>query len=325
MIDVSLIIPAYNIEDYIERCLKSIIKQTFKNIEVIVVDDGSTDKTLEKIEKLAKVDNRIKIISTNNNGPIEARKLGFNYSIGKFILFIDGDDWLENDAIEKLINVNKNREYDIVCYKFMFVYDDGRVIKRDQLSFDTLRGDDFLKIMLLNRIYPSVVNKLIRREFIINNNIKFPDNVGYAEDLAFITYLSMKKPKACMIDEYLYNYYQRETSITKTINSKLLDVTDATRFIEKKLIENKLLDKYKDEFEIMAYIHNYRNFRNIMIDTKCEIGSKLYSNWKSLNINIYKNSYYKEVTKEEYWKTKIVFKVFDYNYKFGKLYNYISK
>ena len=99
---VSVIIPAYNIEDYIGRCLESIIKQTLKDIEIIVVNDGSNDNTLAIINVFARKDNRIKIVDKKNKGSIEARKSGFKVANGEFILFIDGDDWIENDCLEIL-------------------------------------------------------------------------------------------------------------------------------------------------------------------------------------------------------------------------------
>ncbi|MDU4936124.1 MAG: glycosyltransferase family A protein, partial [Peptostreptococcaceae bacterium] len=99
---VSIIIAAYNIEDYINRCLNSIVNQSFKDIEIIVVNDGSTDNTINIINNFAKNDVRIKVIDKKNGGLIEARKSGLARASGEYILFLDGDDWLHIEAIEKL-------------------------------------------------------------------------------------------------------------------------------------------------------------------------------------------------------------------------------
>lgn len=122
-IKISVIVPAYNIEQYIERCLISIKNQTLDDIEIIVVNDGSIDNTLSKIKKCSSGDNRIKIINKKNQGSIEARKSGLKEATGKYILFVDGDDWLEKDALNILYKKAEEDLADIVIYNAFDVYD----------------------------------------------------------------------------------------------------------------------------------------------------------------------------------------------------------
>jgi len=128
---ISLIVAAYNIEDYIERCVKSLINQTFTDIEIVIVNDGSTDGTLDKIKRVIKNDNRVKLINKKNEGVVAARKTGFINSTGEYILFIDGDDWLDVNTCqicnEKLIEDN----YDILYYGYYMAYDNGKNIRVD--------------------------------------------------------------------------------------------------------------------------------------------------------------------------------------------------
>ncbi len=118
MVKVSVIIPAYNIQEYIERSISSCMMQTFKDIEIIVINDGSTDNTLDIINKLKQKDSRIIVIDKENQGSMEARKSGLKIAKGDYILFVDGDDYITLDAIEVLYNKAINKDYDIVCHDF---------------------------------------------------------------------------------------------------------------------------------------------------------------------------------------------------------------
>ena len=120
---VSVIVAVYNIENYIERCVKSIINQSFRDIEIIVVNDGSSDGTIEKLNSLKNADSRIKIINKENEGVIEARKTGLKLSQGDYVLFIDGDDWIDLNTIKLLKEIALEGNYDIVCYNGKWVYD----------------------------------------------------------------------------------------------------------------------------------------------------------------------------------------------------------
>ena len=177
---VSVIIAAYNIEDYIQRCLISVVSQTLKDIEIIVVNDGSTDNTLNKIQEIKDVYSKINIINQENKGLIEARKSGLKEATGEYVLFVDGDDWLEIQALELLYNKAEENESDVVLYDAFVSYDSGRyklsVINNYDLSYD------YAENLFLNKILPSIWSKFIRLDFIKSNNIIFPDNITFGED-----------------------------------------------------------------------------------------------------------------------------------------------
>ena len=144
---VSIIVAAYNIEDYIKRCMYSIVNQTFKDIEIIVVNDGSTDNTLNIINDFAKNDARIKIIDKKNGGLIEARKSGLEIASGEYILFLDGDDWLHLEAIEKLYQEAKKDNFDIVEVKIIKAKldKDGRKVTEKATSKNNKTFDKVVK------------------------------------------------------------------------------------------------------------------------------------------------------------------------------------
>lgn len=252
---VSVIIAVYNVEEYIERCLISVINQSEKNIEVIVVNDGSTDNTLKIIKDIVVNDNRITIINKKNQGLIEARKSGFLVANGEYILFLDGDDWLERNAVEVLINTAKNDKADVVIYNGFYSYDDKK-IKYNTINnyyLEEIKKNP-LKHLFLDNITPGIVYKFIKRDFIIDKKICFPYKISYAEDLAMVSNIFMHNPKISILDKNLYNYYQREGSISKSTD-KILEVNNAILFIEKKLKEKGIYKEYEKEFEFMVFRH----------------------------------------------------------------------
>ena len=300
---VSIIIAAYNIERYIDRCIDSCVKQTYSNIEIIIVNDGSSDKTLDRIEARALDDRRIKVITQNNSGLIEARKKGYYNASGDYILFLDGDDWIDEKTIETLYNKAIDGKYDVVGYKYILAYDNNINKKNQEYgSYENLEEYDFLKLVLLGKIVPHVVNKFIKKSFIEKNNVEFPKDISFAEDLALSCSIGIHKPKACVLNEYLYYYYQRTDALTKTVSPKLLEVSKSINFIKDELIKNKLLDIYIEEFEYLSFIHNYLYRIDVMYDDT-KISYDLRDIWNNMNINIYDNKYYKESSTKIKMKT----------------------
>lgn len=319
---VSLIVSAYNIENYIKKCMESLIYQSFKDIEIIVVNDGSTDNTLKKIEQMRKIDSRINVINQSNEGVMRARENGFKVAKGEYLLFVDGDDWLAEDAIEILYKKAKQNNYDIVCYKFYFA--DGEVMKKSSnknISYQMLVGDDFLKMIMTSKINPSLWSKFMKRNFIINSNIAFPNDIAKAEDLAFTCSLGIHNPTVCLIDEYLYYYFtSRSTSATNSISSILLEVEKATSFIQQDLRNNNIYKDNKEEFEFLSFIHNFWVNRDIIYNKKSKLSKTLFKSWKGTGINIKKNKYFKELMMKEPFKTRIISNMLIHSYSLGSLF-----
>ena len=199
MIKVSIIVAAYNIENYIGRCIESLIKQTFKDIEIIIVNDGSTDATLKRIKDKANEDSRISVINQENKGLIEARKIGLANAKGKYILFVDGDDWLEVNTIEKLYFNATEINADIVLYNSIWADDDGIVKKQITYSQEESFKDDYIKMFLLGKLSVNIWSKFIKKEFL--QGIEFESNISYGEDLITVIKLLINKPKILFADE----------------------------------------------------------------------------------------------------------------------------
>ena len=290
----SIVIAAYNIENYIEKCINSCINQTYGNLEIIIVNDGSTDGTLKKI--LSIKDDRIIVIDKENEGVTAARNIGMLRATGDYILFVDGDDWLDKNLFSILKNKLIIDNYDVVLFNFNICYED-RTIKNEL----ELYNNDLLYNVLVEPI-PYIWMKLIKRRFLIDNNIILPNNINYAEDLALSVMIAVYNPNSIYVNENLYNYYQRGSSVTKKINKSILDVRKSTDFIKDMLKDRNLIERYKEEFEFCQYKYNFLN-RVSNIFTENIYSEKLFENWLSLDCNIKKNKYFK---KKVNYKMKLI-------------------
>ena len=288
---VSVIIAAYNIEKYIQRCIESVVNQSEREIEIIIVNDGSTDNTLNIINKVNELDDRIIVINKKNQGLIEARKTGLKYANGEFILFLDGDDWLENNCIEELYKTANDKKADVVLYNAYMVYDDRKEIFDTFIEkfIDDIKKNPVKNLLLLN-ISPTIWSKFIKKSFLEENNIEFPQNISYAEDLAAVLNIFINKPKIVCNEKRFYNYYQRNDSISNKISSQVLEIDDAIQFIKEKLVEMNIYYENKEEFE-------YTVFRHLLISKILRFNylyperKKVFQQYKARNIDINKNKY----------------------------------
>lgn len=224
---ISIIVPVYNMEKYIDKCINSIINQTYKNIEIIIVDDGSTDKSNKMIDKYKKIDKRIKVYHKKNGGLSDARNYGLEKATGEYIGFVDSDDYIENNMYEILYNNLIKYKADISVVNYNLVYEKDFNYKKNfkEISDKLLILNKMETIKLLlddNKFGNYAWNKLYKRELF--NNIKYP--VGRnMEDLG-TTYKIIEKCNRIVYDPIpLYNYLQRNNSIVNTINLSFFEDT----------------------------------------------------------------------------------------------------
>lgn len=312
---ISIVVAAYNVEEYICRCLNSLTNQTLDDIEIIVVNDGSTDDTLNKIKEFVQ-DHRVRVIDKQNGGLIEARKSGLNVTTGEYVQFVDGDDWLREDACEVLYKKATAENLDILYFNLSYVYGD-EIILNNSKKFDVLIDEEYLDMVLRNEIRANIVLQLIKKSFIKNNNIEIPGGITYAEDLLITVILASYNPRVSMIGEGLYYYYQRVGSITRMLTNKVFDVEKVINLIGIILEKNNFKYKYSEQFNYLAYMHLYF-YRIIEAEHIEKLHYELYCMWKKRNIDIKRNVYYKNHYNKFSLKTKIKVKVYDISFQFGK-------
>lgn len=318
MVKVSVIIPAYNVEEYIEKSINSILNQTFKDIEILVINDGSTDGTLKVLNSICENNTNIVLIDKKNEGVSEARNVGVSMARGEYIYFVDADDWLHERAIEVLYNKAKEKNTDILCFNFYKVLE-NRLIKEKGCSVElnTIQGEAFLRLCLLGKVMPSLCTKFIKSDFIKENNIKCPKSIGYGEDLVTTINLAYNAKIVGYIDEYLYYYLYRLSSVSNSNNKKRLDIKEALNFIEKFLKDKNVYYNYREEFEYIEYLHSYHN---AVIDSSTidNFHKELYFEYKAKG-NITSNKYILELIKNCSLEKKIKYKFYDRSYESGRM------
>lgn len=226
---ISIIVPIYNVEKYIKKCLDSIINQTLKDIEIIIVNDGTKDNSAIICEEYAKIDNRIKIIHKENGGLGNARNVGMTYAKGEYIGFVDSDDWVDSDYFEKLYNKAINEQADVCIGSIKVFKNNSFKIKSQPNNIETLfatQGFAWLKIY--------------KRDFVEHYHMQFTEKLYY-EDMFFAMMVYLYMNKCATVNDAYYYYRQQEQSIVHTcINSnKLFDIFKIFSILIEELDTNK--------------------------------------------------------------------------------------
>ena len=248
---ISFIVPVYNVELYVERCIKSILKQSYSKFEIVAVNDGSPDNSLSILEKLANMDARIKIVSQENQGLSAARNTGIKNASGDYLIFVDSDDTIESDMAEKMVNELQEKKYDLVCCGMNHINSRGRLLGKFKVkkTGDFKGGLKATKQFLSGELFrPAAVNKLIRRHLITDNDCFFEPGI-YFEDNLFIARLLYYSKEIVTINDCLYNYIRHESSITRTLKLKhISDMRLMLNKIESFLTEQNAFDSVKTAF-----------------------------------------------------------------------------
>lgn len=223
---VSIIIPVYNAETYIDRCLNSALFQTYYNVEVICVNDGSNDRSLDILRSFERKDDRIKVIDKKNGGVSAARNDGIKASQGDYILFIDADDWIDSKTVEVTLEYAKKYNAEQVRYAYAREFNDSKRVVYSGKVYNTpqyIERKDFFSEHIIDDFietynYNSIWMFLIKREFLINNNIHFDETTFYAEDFLFTMNIYEKLNKVVYLPYSFYHYMNNVNSITTKVS-----------------------------------------------------------------------------------------------------------
>ena len=212
---ISIIIPVYNVEKYLEKCLNSVLNQTFTDYEVICVNDGSTDGSLTILRDYEKQFKNLIVIDTENGGTASARNIGLENAKGEYIWFVDSDDWIEENSLQILDSQLKNEKPDVLCFNGKVVYEEDRHIEFDEIQPENFTSgwDYYNKYALQGRKFHfvCVVLRVYRRNFLIENDLFFDKNVSF-EDNLWIPQVFYYTKNVKVIPDYLYFYLIRAGS-----------------------------------------------------------------------------------------------------------------
>lgn len=270
LVKVSIIIPVYNVEEYIDNCFNSILNQTFRDIEIILVDDGSTDKSGDICLRWQNKDSRIIYIKKKNEGQGIARNLGVRIAKGDYITFVDPDDWLEEDAIENMYNAAKKSNADIVLGDLNYVTTDEYGENKTTLSKLRIKENTLIyskeNTKLIDVCRMNLWGKLYKKEFYIDSGIKQPSH--FYEDAAVIPLLVAKAETIYYIPKPVYNYFRSRSESTMNNLDNLSDLNKTLIETAEGFKRENLFDKYYNDLVKISYAQIRFLYRKFLGDSK---------------------------------------------------------
>lgn len=295
---VSVLIPVYNTSNYLSQCIDSVLNQTHKNLEVIIVNDGSTDNSYEICSKYESMDKRIKLIHQNNGGLVDARKKACSVANGKFCICLDSDDYFDCDMIEKMVHLILKYEADIVCTGYIKEKENGSFLRGNFIDSGLYCKENLQKVygnLLYSGefyrpgIMPLLSNKLIKKDLYVKYQNMVPEVITRGEDVATI-YPLLLEAKCIVIDNEIksYHYRRNQQSICHTFDEK---------HFERQMILFEYLDKQIQNKVIKTQLNYYKLF-----GLKCGIDSYLRSN----DISTYRQSKYLSHLLKDFKVKKII-------------------
>lgn len=286
MATVSVIVPIYNVEAELRKCVSSILAQTYKDIEVILVDDGSPDNCSAICDEFASKDDRIVVIHKQNEGLVNARKSGLEKSTGRFISYVDGDDWIEEDFIQNLVDCQKKYNVDIVAAGF------AKDIGDDSERFTNIIASGFYdKKKMIAEVYPRMIcagpyfyfgvcsyvwNKLFKKELLYDCQMAVDPRISIGEDTAVVFPVLLKANTLYISENNSYHYYQKAYSMLKSVDSLEKEkekvarlsnyLTEAMKDTPAEYNLEKQIERYIDGLKIIRYGEKETSPRNHLFD-----------------------------------------------------------
>lgn len=312
---VSVIVPVYNVEEYLEKCLESLVNQSLKDIEIIVVNDGTQDNSQEIIDRYSAKYTNVISVEKENGGLSDARNYGMQYAKGEFIAFVDSDDYVDLTMFEKMYNKAMREDLDIVVCDTVIQHENYSYVHRSNLHFteDKVRAYIYAS--------PMACTRMVRRT--IMEQFSFEKGIFY-EDLNLTPTYITKTRKVGFVEEPLYYYVQRQASIMnqQKFNNKLLDIFKVTEHVKKVYEREGIFDEFHDEMEYLYLIHllrsatlrfiQYQNTKVYLQQIRETIKNE-FPNWKKNPYLKQSNIKFKTVCYlafyKQYWMVKILNKV----------------
>lgn len=263
---VSVIVPVYNTQDYLNRCVESLINQTYKNIEILLIDDGSKDSSMDICKKLERDDNRVKVFYSSmyldkteniNMGQEATRNCGLKYANGEYVMFLDSDDTFTPDAVEKMVLTAKKYNADMVFSSFNAIVNNVITVCSANISEKKYSQEEFAKHCLSDIPYnlmSCIGSKIYKREFIEKNSLWFDKFYKYNEDGAFMLSALLKAENIVYVDFPFYNYFIRTSGSTQSsYRENMYGFISRTHVLLKTFFEkNKIFEQKKKEYSLLV-------------------------------------------------------------------------
>lgn len=317
MVKVSIVVPVYNTGKYLKECLDSLVNQTFEDTEIICINDGSTDNSLEILEEYKNKYSNISIYSQENSGVSITRNKGINYSHGDYLYFMDSDDILELNAIEELYDIASENDLDILIFKLINFSDETKEkypSKYYEMPFLKKWADKVFNLEDIGakalHIAVSPPGKFFKRDFI--KDMKFPEHLIY-EDNAFFAEAMLKANRVSFYDKHLYTRRIRENSITQKANLKSADTIKIMNLIMELSKQYGVYEKYKYALWDKKIKTSCLRFSKVDEEYKKEFYQLLKDDYISLEEEYIENKIYKKISKKSKYYYESVLNTDEYD------------
>lgn len=314
--EISIIIPVYNREEYLKKCLDSVVCQTLKDIEIICINDGSTDGSQAILEEYSKKDVRIKLITQENKGIAQARNIGIKEASARYITFVDSDDWLEPDTLELALNAMAD-DIDLVSWGINIVFQQKVSESSLKGAFEYYRikhsGNVLLDKDIISEMNVNLCSKLFRKSIMDKYNITMPEGIVFEDNVMFYKYIALCK-NAYFIDKKLYNCRRHANSIMATKNhrsktnilDRLLGIEDTYDFYKKHGLLNACSNIFLHYFKRQtyeAYYHARRENKKKILKKASEIAQKMVlDGLLESSLDLDDKNFIKYLSEERYYK-----------------------
>ena len=287
---ISVIVPVYNVEKYLERCIDSILKQTYSDLEILLIDDGSSDNSGKICDEYAKKDNRIKVIHKKNGGISDVRNVGIENAKGDYIGFVDSDDYIADDMFETLYKLSNENNADISIVSFYEMYNGKLIGVRDDKTLTKMDKQEALKELLIDTNIQSYMwNKLFKKELF--DNLRFPLGKNF-EDIATVLLIFERANKVVLLQDPKYYYLRRDDSIVghrtnKTYLDYLEVVYDKYLYLKDKYPKIEVYNAYNYvinmiwvytiicAFDLEEVFNNYDRDYNLLVEIMKKYGNEI--------------------------------------------------
>ncbi len=313
---VSVIVPVYNVEKYLCQCLDSLVNQTLQDIEIICINDGSTDGSPDILEKYAKKDSRITVINQKNQGVAVARNEGLAVACGAYIGFCDPDDWVDFDFFEKLFLAADNGKFDIVKGNFNIVYDSGKTQNTEEIN--NIKDELNTNNIPLKTFVTSWWSAIYRTDFLNKYKIVFPQ-LAYKEDVAFLYKTLSAAENFKVVDDVFYHYFKRKGSLTdqKLTHEKFRDYiasrSDVCDFLNKNIDNEEKYTRFFKYKVVQALLNDLKIIqKSCNLDEfsyYCDIANGIIDNckYKTIEKSFDENLFFNFLRKKNYSRLYIAF------------------
>ncbi len=278
---VSVVVPAYNVENYIEQCALSVLNQSYPCCELIIIDDGSTDGTPQILDKLADRNDCIRVIHKENAGVSAARNTGIDMANGEYIVFVDGDDYLAPDFIEYMVGMAKKTGSEFCLSQNCFTHKNE--CKTEMEELDVLNSADATALLLSPIVIVGCWNKMFSRQLLINEQIRFATDLFYGEGLHFITTVAQRANCVAVGNQKVY-YYRRNNALSATTKFRIESVYNGEKSIDR--IENELTvsgDNVRDMLLLHRAMYNIGAITKLLNNNVKEQYLSDYKRWLKFN------------------------------------------